>query len=62
MSLEEAIVVCIDEWSKIQNVKTNSLSDHSDWFFDMSNWPSGGFFWFSQQLRNWQKATKIPAK
>ena len=34
----------------------------SDWFLEMSNWPSGGFVWFSQQLLNRQKATKIPAK
>ena len=56
MILEAAIGVCIHEWRNIQYVNKGIVKR---WFYDISNWPSGGFVWFSQQLRNRQKATKI---
>ena len=58
MILEAAIGVCIHEWSKSKQRRCQTISD---WFFDMSNWPSGGFVWFSQHLQNPLEATKIQA-
>ena len=48
--------VCIHEWSKIQYVNKGVVK------VSPIDWPSGGFVWFSQQLRNRHKAAKIPAK
>ena len=57
MSPEAAIVVCIYEWSKIQNVQLWRCQPISDWCLEMSDWPSRGFVCFLQR----PTATKIPA-
>ena len=55
------VCVCVCVFTNGQNTicKQRRCQTISDWFFNMSNWPSGGFVWFSLHQQNLQKAKKI---